>query len=124
MLRVSQHGGAVVYLYEEGRGVGLADKMRAIHLQQTEGLTSPEAYSRLALKSDARCDYSFLREVLQQICGETDWILLTNNPLKQSLVTSAGISVAGSEPLICDEGSPTIKAYLASKVIQFGHRIK
>lgn len=122
--RTTRHGGAVVYLYEEGRGVGLANKMKAIHLQQAEGLTSTEAYARLGLSSDARVDYNFVNIALRQLFGDLRWTLLTNNPLKESLARSSGLSIAATEQLICHSGKPAIKAYLEGKAAQFGHNIK
>jgi GTP cyclohydrolase II len=124
MVRIAKSGGALVYLYEEGRGAGLQAKMRAINLQQSLGLSSSEAYARLGLRADVRLDYAFVRSALEDIFGKEEWILLTNNPHKEALVREAGITIIGTESLVCDRGSSTVRAYLEAKRQQFGHRIE
>lgn len=119
---VGTHGGVVIYLFEEGRGAGLAMKIRAISLQQNQRVGSREAYQALGLPADCRRNYSFVREELTAVAGpDHEWILLTNNPLKVSLLEAAGIRIAARQPLVCGTDSPIRRRYLSEKQRELGH---
>ena len=117
--RVSATPGAVlVYLKgHEGRGIGLANKIRAYALQDS-GLDTVEANRALGLPDDAR-DYSVAAQVLRHL-GRTRVRLLSNNPEKREQLARYGIEVTGLEPLVIGRSSFNA-AYLATKAEKFGH---
>src|SRR5256885_408296 len=93
--------GLLIYLHQEGRGIGLADKIRAYALQD-RGLDTVDANTALGLPVDAR-DYSSAAAVLRQL-GVQRVRLLTNNPAKRRALEEQGIEVAERVPL---ETAPT-----------------
>ncbi|MBE6477424.1 MAG: GTP cyclohydrolase II [Propionibacteriaceae bacterium] len=96
MAMVAESGGAIVYLRDqEGRGIGLFNKLRAYHLQE-QGLDTVAANEKLGLPVEAR-SYESAALILREI-GMTRIRLLTNNPLKAVGLRAAGIEVAGLEP--------------------------
>ena len=115
---VAEHGGVVLYLRgQEGRGIGLVNKLRAYHLQE-EGLDTVDANLALGLPADAR-DYSGAAAILREL-GITRVRLLTNNPLKQESLTKHGIEVTERVPL--EVGRNTVNdGYLRTKAERMGH---
>jgi 3,4-dihydroxy 2-butanone 4-phosphate synthase/GTP cyclohydrolase II len=115
---VAEHGGVVLYLRgQEGRGIGLVNKLRAYHLQE-EGLDTVDANLALGLPADAR-DYSAAAAILRDL-GITQVRLLTNNPLKQAALTEHGIEVAERVPL--EVGRNAVNdGYLRTKAERMGH---
>jgi len=109
--------GAVVYLPQEGRGIGLANKIRAYALQD-EGLDTVEANLALGFPDDLR-RYDVAAEVLRQL-GVRSIVLLTNNPTKRAGLTRAGIDVVGQIPLR-SEPNPHNAHYLDTKRDKSGH---
>src|SRR5581483_11594014 len=87
----TEERGVIVYLQQEGRGIGLANKIRAYALQD-EGYDTVEANERLGFGADER-DYEPARDILRDL-GVRSMRLLTNNPRKQSGVESHGLSVS------------------------------
>jgi 3,4-dihydroxy 2-butanone 4-phosphate synthase / GTP cyclohydrolase II len=111
--------GVVVYLCgHEGRGIGIAHKLRAYELQD-DGLDTVDANLELGLPVDDR-DYSIGAAILHDL-GVTSIVLLTNNPAKTSSLTAAGIAVAGRQPLVTDVHADN-EAYLRTKQERMGHR--
>ena len=117
MRRVQAEGGLVVYLRQEGRGIGLTDKIRAYALQDA-GLDTYEANTALGLQADGR-SYSVAAEILQEI-GLTQLRLLTNNPDKIHGLEHGGITVTERVPLIM-ETTRENQAYIRTKQEKFGH---
>lgn len=115
---VAEHGGVVLYLRgQEGRGIGLVNKLRAYHLQE-EGLDTVDANLALGLPADAR-DYSGAAAILREL-GITRVRLLTNNPLKQESLTEHGIEVTERVPL--EVGRNAVNdGYLRTKAERMGH---
>ena len=114
----SQERGALLYLPQEGRGIGLTRKIEAYHLQQNEGLDTVEANERLGFAPDLR-DYGDAASILKSL-GATSVRLMTNNPAKVSGLESNGIVVAermGIEP----EPGPVNLGYLRAKKNKMGH---
>jgi len=113
-------GGIVLYLPQEGRGLGLANKMRAYALQDT-GLDTTDANMMLGFDDDER-DYGCAARMLQ-LLGCRQVLLLTNNPAKLEGLARAGIDVIGRMPL---EG--TINAdnrrYMMAKAERAGHQLE
>ena len=95
--RLNEEGGGVIlYLEQEGRGLGLANKMRAYALQD-EGLDTVDANTTLGFDDDER-DYGIAARMLQQL-GCTSIYLMTNNPAKLDGLKGLGIEVVGRKPL-------------------------
>ncbi len=114
---IGRQGGVVVYLRQEGRGIGLVNKIRAYALQE-QGLDTLEANLALGLPADAR-DYSAGAAILRDL-GLTTVRLLTNNPAKVRGLEVHGLHVAGREPLVT--GVSTHSAgYLTTKAHRMGH---
>lgn len=111
--------GAVVYLPQEGRGIGLANKIRAYALQD-EGLDTVEANLALGFPDDLR-RYDVAAEILRQL-GMRSIALLTNNPNKFAGLARAGIRVANTIPLRTDP-NPYNAFYLDTKRAKSGHRL-
>ncbi|MQG59109.1 MAG: GTP cyclohydrolase II [SAR202 cluster bacterium] len=117
--RIAEEGrGVVVYLRgHEGRGIGLADKLRAYRLQD-EGLDTIEANLELGHAADER-HYGVAAQVLSHL-GVQSVVLLTNNPAKVGGLAELGVRVAGRLPL-WSEPTPENERYLSTKRSRLGH---
>lgn len=116
--RIAETGGIVIYLRgHEGRGIGLANKMRAYALQD-QGMDTVEANLALGLPEDGR-DYAPAAQILRHL-GHHQVTLLTNNPDKMLGLQRHGIEVIGTETLITPP-NPFNAKYLQTKVRKFGH---
>jgi GTP cyclohydrolase II len=109
--------GVLLYLNQEGRGIGLANKMRAYSLQD-QGFDTVEANHRLGFEDDER-DFRIAAEILQQM-GFGSVRLLTNNPRKIAMMERAGIAVAEHVPLKVGRTRQNA-AYLDTKARKSGH---
>lgn len=116
--RIAAEGGVLLYTAQEGRGIGLANKLRAYTLQDT-GLDTVDANIALGFHDDER-DYAAAANVLHQL-NLTAVRLLTNNPAKASGLESLGIRVV-PEPLIGPTTSDNAR-YLATKKTRSGHHL-
>jgi len=114
-----QGGGVILYLEQEGRGLGLANKMRAYQLQDA-GLDTIDANSALGFDDDER-DYGVAVRMLQ-ILGVKRVKLLTNNPAKLDGLTQAGIEVSGRIPLHGPVNADN-RRYLTAKATRAGHKL-
>ena len=112
-------GGVVLYLAQEGRGLGLANKIRAYRLQD-EGLDTMDANTTLGFEHDER-DYSIAAAMLKML-GCRSVLLLSNNPAKISGLDQSGIEVAGHMPLVAPVTADN-RRYLATKAARAGHRL-
>ncbi len=116
--RIAAEGcGVVLYLAQEGRGIGLVNKLRAYALQD-RGLDTLDANRALGWNADER---SFLAAatMLAQL-GIPRVRLLTNNPDKLAALAACGVEIAGREPLVM-EANGVNDHYLATKARRFGH---
>jgi len=113
----SEGAGVLLYLNQEGRGIGLANKMRAYSLQD-QGFDTVEANHRLGFDDDER-DFRIGAEILKRM-GFDAVRLLTNNPAKVARMEDAGVRVAQRVPLKVGE-NPHNHAYLATKAAKSGH---
>jgi GTP cyclohydrolase II len=114
-----QGGGVILYLEQEGRGLGLANKMRTYRLQET-GLDTVDANTTLGFDDDER-DYAMAARMLE-ILGCTRVLLLTNNPAKLDGLAEAGIDIAGRIPLHVPS-NPDNRRYLTAKATRAGHQL-
>jgi 3,4-dihydroxy 2-butanone 4-phosphate synthase / GTP cyclohydrolase II len=121
MQRIAAEGrGVLLYLNQEGRGIGLANKLRAYALQD-QGLDTVEANERLGFKADQR-DYGIGAQILRDL-GVRTMRLLTNNPRKFVGLQGYGLSVAATVPLEIPASDST-RRYLKVKKDKLGHRLK
>ncbi len=118
MRRIADEGrGAILYLRQEGRGIGLGNKIRAYALQDG-GIDTVEANHQLGFPDDAR-DYSLAVALLHEI-GVSRLRLLTNNPRKVASLEKDGIEVVDRVPLRAGENAHNL-GYLATKRQRLGH---
>ena len=121
MRRVAEEGrGVLLYLNQEGRGIGLTNKIRAYRLQD-QGLDTVEANERLGFKPDQR-DYGIGAQILSEL-GVRSMRLLTNNPRKFVGLEGYGLSVTASLGLEVPT-TGLARAYLRTKKIKLGHTLK
>ena len=113
----AEGAGVLLYLNQEGRGIGLANKMRAYSLQD-QGFDTVEANHRLGFEDDER-DFRIGAELLKQM-GFSATRLLTNNPAKAARMESSGVHVSERVPLKVGE-NPHNHRYLATKAAKSGH---
>jgi len=111
--------GVLLYLSQEGRGIGLLNKLRAYKLQE-EGLDTVDANLRLGLPADLR-DYGIGAQILVDL-GLSSIRILTNNPKKISGLAGYGLSVADQVP-IQHTPNPHNEAYLRAKRDKLGHTL-
>ena len=120
--RVGREGGMVIYLFQEGRGIGIGNKMKAYYYQQMALYNTVQANRALGLPDDAR-SYVAVRDILAyfQIASIR---LLTNNPRKVHELTKLGVAVAERVPHVVDQAqSPLCAKYLHDKAVSMGHAI-
>lgn len=115
-----QGRGILLYLRQEGRGIGLANKIRAYALQE-QGLDTVDANRALGLPDDMR-DYRIAAAMLHDL-DALRVVLLTNNPAKVDGLTRYGISVVGRLPIAITPNSTNI-AYLRAKRERMGHLLE
>lgn len=112
--------GVLLYLNQEGRGIGLANKIRAYELQD-QGYDTVEANERLGFKADQR-DYGVGAQILRDL-GVRSMRLLTNNPRKFVGLEGYGLSVVATESLEIPASKYTLR-YLRAKKEKLGHHLK
>jgi GTP cyclohydrolase II len=113
----SREKGAVIYLKQEGRGIGLLNKIKAYQLQEL-GLDTVEANLYLGFPDEGR-DYRVAAKILS-LLGIASVSLLTNNPDKIEKLTSEGVRVVDRIPIIIPS-NPHDEAYLTTKREKMGH---
>ena len=120
MERIAAEGrGVMLYLNQEGRGIGLANKIRAYELQD-QGLDTVEANERLGFKADQR-DYGIGVQILKDL-GVASMRLLSNNPRKLVGLEGYRLSVVGWLPLEIPASEHT-RRYLKTKKDKLGHKL-
>jgi 3,4-dihydroxy 2-butanone 4-phosphate synthase / GTP cyclohydrolase II len=118
--RIAAEGrGVLLYLHQEGRGIGLANKIRAYELQD-EGFDTVEANERLGFKADQR-DYGVGVQILRDL-GVRSMRLLSNNPRKLVGIEGYGLSVSEWLPLEIPASDST-RRYLKTKKEKLGHKL-
>lgn len=109
--------GAIIYLSQEGRGIGLMDKIRAYKLQE-EGMDTVDANLHLGYKADER-DYGVGAQILN-LLGIRKMRLLTNNPCKRIGLEGYGLTIEENVPIEVDP-TPFNRRYMATKKERMGH---
>ncbi len=118
LAQIGEEGaGVLLYMNQEGRGIGLANKMRAYALQD-QGFDTVEANHRLGFEDDER-DFRLGAEILKAM-GFNAVRLMTNNPAKVAMMESSGVAVTERVPLRVGQ-NPHNDEYLATKAKKSGH---
>jgi 3,4-dihydroxy 2-butanone 4-phosphate synthase/GTP cyclohydrolase II len=112
--------GVIVYMNQEGRGIGLRNKLRAYKLQE-EGLDTVEANLRLGFKSDQR-DYGVGAQILRDL-GVTKMKLMSNNPTKRTGLIGYGLEITENIPIEIESNEHN-ELYLKTKRDKMGHSLK
>jgi GTP cyclohydrolase II len=115
---IKLHGGLIIYLYQEGRGLGLAKKIEAISLEKSRNLDTAQAFNELGNEPDPR-SYDAAIHVLKEL-GVTKVILGTDNPQKVEALERGGISVIERVHLEI-ETNELIDNYRSNKIRALGH---
>ncbi|MGX9220280.1 GTP cyclohydrolase II [Massilia varians] len=116
--RIAEEGrGILLYLRQEGRGIGLVNKIRAYRLQEA-GADTVEANLQLGFHADAR-NYELCKPMLEQF-GVRSLRLMTNNPRKIDALSRLGIAVAERVPLLVNRNAFN-NSYLNTKQAKLGH---
>jgi 3,4-dihydroxy 2-butanone 4-phosphate synthase/GTP cyclohydrolase II len=117
--QIADHGsGVLVYMRQEGRGIGLPAKIHAYKLQESEGLDTVQANERLGFPMDLR-EYGLGAQILSDL-GVRRLRLLTNNPRKMVGLSGHGLEIAGREPLKIKPHADNAR-YLRTKKKKMGH---
>lgn len=112
--------GVLIYLHQEGRNIGLSNKIKAYALQET-GLDTVQANEQLGFAADER-DYLAAAQILKDL-KISKIMLLTNNPDKTNQLKEHGIEIVKCLPLEITPNSHNLK-YLKTKKIKLGHKLK
>ena len=117
-LAAEQHG-AVIYLRQEGRGIGLINKLKAYNLQD-QGLNTADANTHLGFEVDAR-QYDLAVEIMKDL-GIKRIHLLTNNPQKIEAIENSSIEIVSRVPLVIEPKEEN-HSYLKTKRELMGHML-
>ena len=118
MKMIEQEGkGLVVYMSQEGRGIGLVNKLKAYHLQE-QGMDTVDANLALGFKADER-DYGVGAQILRDM-NATNLRLMSNNPKKRNGLEGYGIKITDNVPLVINPNKHNEK-YLDTKRVRMGH---
>lgn len=118
---VEQAGkGVILYMQQEGRGIGLMNKLKAYRLQE-DGMDTVEANLHLGFPMDKR-DYGVGAQILRHL-GITKLKLISNNPTKRAALLGYGLEIIESVPIIV-QANPHNEKYLQTKRDKMGHDLK
>lgn len=121
MEKIDQEGrGVIVYMNQEGRGIGLLNKLKAYKLQE-QGLDTVEANLQLGFRMDER-DYGVGAQILRDL-GVSKMRLMSNNPRKRTGLIGYGLEIVDNVPLQV-EPNPHNANYLATKKDKMGHNLR
>ena len=111
--------GLIVYMSQEGRGIGLVNKLKAYHLQE-QGFDTVDANLKLGFKADER-DYGIGAQILRNL-GVHKMRLITNNPVKRTGLEGYGLEITEVVPIIIEPNACNEK-YLKTKQERMGHKL-
>ena len=112
--------GVIVYMRQEGRGIGLVNKIKAYQLQQEKNMDTVEANCALGFKPDLR-DYGIGAQILSYL-GVKKIRLLTNNPSKRVGLSGYGLEIIDTVPIVV-KSNPHNHNYLDTKKKKMGHKL-
>ncbi len=112
--------GAIIYMNQEGRGIGLVNKLKAYKLQE-EGYDTLEANIKLGFKADER-DYGIGAQIIREL-GISKMRLMSNNPTKRSGLIGYGLEIIENVPLVIESNEHN-ELYLKTKQDKMGHVLK
>lgn len=115
---IQKHGGAIIYLQQEGRGIGLANKVAAYALQDV-GMDTVDANLHLGFAEDCR-QYGVVPSILADM-GIGSIRLMTNNPRKVNRLVALGVQVVDTVPVVVPEANPYNRKYLETKIDRMEH---
>ena len=115
---IQKHGGCIIYLQQEGRGIGLANKIAAYALQDG-GLDTVDANLHLGFPEDSR-EYGIVPGILRDM-NIASIQLMTNNPRKVTLLTQHGVKVTKTLPMVVPQANPYNYKYLQTKKTRMNH---
>jgi GTP cyclohydrolase II len=118
---ISENGGMVIYLPQEGRGIGLANKLLVYDAQETKGLDTVDANLALGFPNDIR-EYLAVKAILNHF-NIISIKLITNNPRKRIELEKLGVSISGEIPIVIRTNSVYCQRYMAAKASRMGHKI-
>jgi 3,4-dihydroxy 2-butanone 4-phosphate synthase/GTP cyclohydrolase II len=116
---ITKHGGCIIYLQQEGRGIGLANKIAAYALQDV-GLDTVDANLHLGFPEDSR-EYGVVPLILKDL-QITSIQLMTNNPRKVERLTQLGVNVERTLPMVVPFTNPYNRKYLETKRNRMNHQ--
>jgi GTP cyclohydrolase II len=105
---------------QEGRGLGLFQKIRAIQTEVDRGVDMAEAFRILDLPHDLR-DYRMTADIIRDLNGDRPIRLMTNNPKREKGLREHGITVSDRVPLLIEPPNPECRRYLSGKKHKMGH---
>jgi 3,4-dihydroxy 2-butanone 4-phosphate synthase/GTP cyclohydrolase II len=120
MQMAGEQGGVVIYLRQEGRGIGLINKLKAYNLQD-QGFNTADANTHLGFEVDER-EYDLAVNILKDL-GIKEIYLLTNNPLKIEAIEQSSIKIICRVPLVIEPNEDN-HSYLKTKSEIMGHLLK
>jgi len=112
--------GVILYINQEGRGIGLINKLKAYKLQE-QGLDTVEANIKLGFKMDER-DYGVGAQIIREM-GITKMRLMTNNPTKRAGLIGYGLEIVENVSIVVESNSHN-KRYFDTKRDKMGHEFK
>eukprot|EP00977_Amphora_coffeiformis_P028127 scaffold34700_cov256-Amphora_coffeaeformis.AAC.3 len=115
---IQKHGGCLIYLQQEGRGIGLANKIAAYALQD-DGLDTVDANLHLGFAEDCR-EYDVVPALLNDLQIQSIQ-LMTNNPRKVKMLQQLGIDVTGTIPMVVDDTTAYNHQYMETKEKRMNH---
>jgi 3,4-dihydroxy 2-butanone 4-phosphate synthase / GTP cyclohydrolase II len=116
--QIQKHGGCIIYLQQEGRGIGLANKIAAYALQDA-GLDTVDANLHLGFPEDSR-EYGVVPSILEDMnIGSIQ--LMTNNPRKVDLLKKLGVQVDRTLPVVVPKTNPYNQKYMETKLSRMNH---
>jgi len=116
---IQKHGGAIIYLQQEGRGIGLANKVAAYALQDV-GMDTVDANTHLGFPEDCR-QYGVVPSILKDM-GIESIRLITNNPRKIERLAALGVNVESTIPMVVERSNQHNRKYLQTKQDRMDHK--